>query len=278
MIKWIKNFVYMGLNGSTLIEGYQRAMDNLGELYSQQKIINEELQRKYEESKAELQRQIDKDNIEVSELKEWYEGRRLQSSWTYNGGRLGLSDVKNYLKPRDTEPFVLLAKEIIEKYGLDKSMSPTQIIEGVYRYWNLKASWTYKTDLELYGRQEWWEDPTDALNNRKGDCESKAHCMYNTAKQTFILLGKTSDFWRLTFVASMVLGEGGHGYLTWLASDGEYYVVESTYDQVNSHWKTWLRTPIRYNNLYYDFWGYATDTKSWSGTYSALTGFKDIKG
>jgi hypothetical protein len=234
-----------------------------------------EYQGKYETAKAEIQELINKDKLRINDLKDWYESRRLQSNWAYNGGRLGLSDVKNYLKPRDNDPFVELAKQIIEKYDLNEDMSPTQVVEGIYRYWNLKASWTYKTDLQLFKKQEWWEDPTDALSLRQGDCESKAHCMYNTVKQAFILLKKEEDFWRLTFVCSMVLGEGGHGYLTWLANDGEYYVVESTYDAVNSHWKTWLKTPIRYNNLYYDFWGFATDQKSWSGTYSALTRFED---
>ena len=71
--------------------------------------------------------------------------------------------------------------------------------------------------------------------------------------------------WRLKFTASHVLGEGGHAYNIWLHDDGEWYVIESTYDLRGSFRRTWLKTPIRNNNMYYNFWGFARPDRSWKG-------------
>jgi hypothetical protein len=99
--------------------------------------------------------------------------------------------------------------------------------------------------------------------------------MLNTATEMLRLLKMSEHEWRLTFIASVVAGEGGHAYLTWLYDDGEYYVVESTYYEESSKGKTWLRTPMRFNNMYQFPWGFATKTRSWVGSNEALLSFRD---
>ena len=229
-----------------------------------------------EELKEELNKLLTQNKLNILELKDWYENRRNQNTWLYNGNRLGRTDVKNYLIPSDIKPFTKLAKEIIERYSITEKHSPTEIITFMYRYWNLTSSWRYVTDMALYGVIEMWEDPTEAVKRRTGDCETKAKCMLNTATEMLRILKKSNHEWRLTFIASVVAGEGGHAYLTWLYDDGEYYVIESTYYEHSSKQKTWLKTPMRFNNMYQNPWGFATKTRSWTGTNSALMNFREV--
>ena len=68
----------------------------------------------------------------------------------------------------------------------------------------------------------------------------------------FEALNLEDSYWRLEFCAWVLVSSlGGHALNTWLGEDGEYYAIESTFDLKNSHARTWLKTPIRYNNLYY---------------------------
>ena len=240
--------------------------------------LNEELintEHKYAESKKKIEEMIRKETLNILELRGWYESRRNQNPWMYNGVRLGWQDVTTYLEPSNKEPFTELARTLIKNYDLNKKHEPSEIITSIYRYWNLRSSWTYVSDTVLHGRVEWWEDATDAIRIRRGDCETKAKCMYWTIDEALRLLGKSEHDWRLTFTASIVAGEGGHAYLTWLHDDGEYYVIESTYYERSSKYKTWLRTPMRFNNLYQDPWGFANKYRSWRSNNQTLLSFRD---
>lgn len=230
---------------------------------------------KYEDAKQEILLAVKKETLPIIELKNWYEKRRSQMTWRYNGGRLGLTDVKNYLETTNKDAFTALSLELISEYKLRKETPINSVITSIYHYWNKRTSWRYRTDQTLHGRMEWWEEPSETLRTRVGDCETKAMCMYWTIDEALRLLGKAEHDWRLTFTASNVVGEGGHAYLTWLHDDGEYYVIESTYDEKNSKEKTWLRTPMRYNNLYGDPWGFANKHRSWKGTNTALMSFRE---
>jgi hypothetical protein len=282
MINKIKELIHYALNGKQIETKLKQEINQveltLIDAMKNYEAISTELvetELKYEASKIQIAELLKKETIDILDLKGWYESRRNQNSWFYNGGRLGLVDVRRYLIPSDIKPFTDLANELISKYKLTEDNSPTDIITAMYRYWNLRGSWTYRTDMQLHGKVEWWEDPTEALKKRIGDCETKAKCMMNTATEMLRLLNKSEHEWRLTFIASMVAGEGGHAYLTWLHDDGEYYVVESTYYEVSNYHKTWLRTPMRFNNMYQDPWGFATKTRSWVGSNEALLSFRD---
>lgn len=250
----------------------KRAMKDCEELSEEY----EELENKYELSKQKLNELLKKKTINILELRNWYEGRRMQRPWLYNGNRLGRVDVSKYLIPKDIKPFTELASNLILKYNLTRYSTPTDVVSAMYKYWNLRSSWKYRTDQSLFGKVEYWEDPTDALKRRVGDCESKSMAMLNTTTEMLRLLDMSEHEWRLTFIASLVAGEGGHGYLTWLHDDGEYYVIESTYYNNSSMHKTWLKTPMRFNNLYQTPWGFATKTRSWSGSNSALLSFREV--
>lgn len=227
--------------------------------------------------KKKMEDLLNSDNLDINSLRSWYEGRRVQSRWLYDGVRLGDVDVKLYLRPSDNKPFIALAEELIVKYSLSKDMEEYKLIEAVYKYWNLRKNWTYAFDIDQHGVKDYWEDSTKVLASRRDDCENKAMVMFNTIKQLFILMNKQDSFWRITFVAATLVGYTGHGFLTWLHKDGEYYIIESTYDSIDSFRKTWLHTPMRYNNLYKKPWGFSTDEKSWIGTNSALISFSEVQ-
>jgi hypothetical protein len=286
MIEKIKEFIHYGVNGKRIEQGLIRENQYVvDDLLFQKQVLDDtnkylikdliEIQAKYEISKQQINDLLKKETINILELKSWYENRRRPYPWMYNGNRLGFVNVVKYLEVNDIQPFSELANEIIERYKLDFETTSTEIITAMYRYWNLRSNWTYVSDQAQYGRAEWWESPNDALIKRRGDCESKAKCMYWTGVEMLRLLNMSEHDWRLTFWATSVLGEGGHALLSWLGDDGEYYAVESTYDENNSKYKTWLRTPIRFNNLYGTPWGFATKDKSWSGSNEALLSFRD---
>lgn len=255
---------------------YEEVINNLEqELKNLTKKIDK-LEQEKQSLEDQLSDMLENNKVDVLELRDWYEGRRRSEPWKYDGGRLGYTDVKYYLRPSDMKPFTELAEKLIDENDLDGNSNPTDVVTIMYKYWNKKSSWTYKYDKELYNKADYWEDPTESMLRRTGDCESKSFCMLNTTTEMLRLLALSEHEWRLTFTASVVAGEGGHGYLTWLYDDGEYYVVESTYYNRSSFNKTWLKTPIRFNNLYQDLWGFSTKEKSWRTYNSALTNFKDV--
>ena len=223
---------------------------------------------------AELKKDLESLNkhYDINSLRDWYEGRRVQKTWKYNGRRLGIKDVKEYLTPSCFDTFYELADTIIAKKKFSNSSKVYKIIEAVMKHF---FKWTYIRDSDKFGKLEWWEDPVETLHDMTGDCESKAMVMYNTIVCILDTLDLSEHAWRITFVCSMVLGEGGHGYLTYLHDDGCYYTVESTYDAQGSFMKTWLKTPINENNMYYSFWGFATHEKSWKGSNSAFMKFNE---
>jgi FtsZ-binding cell division protein ZapB len=236
---------------------------------------NDELQQKYEESKTKIQELLRKETVDILELRSWYENRRSSQPWIYNGVRLGSQDVVKYLEVEDITPFTKLANEIIDRYSVTSDSTATEVITAMYRYWNLTSSWRYITDQVQFGKNEYWETADRALATRRGDCESKSKAMYWTGIEMLRLMNLSEHDWRLTFWATHVIGEGGHALLSWLGDDGEYYAIESTFDENNSKYKTWLRTPIRFNNLYGSPWGFATKDKSWRGYNSMLLSFRD---
>jgi hypothetical protein len=287
MIKWITEFIRKANDYDAMKEAFKARIEERDnrvaytEAYFTEQLREvvdqlDKARRTKEILEEQIADMIKKETTDIMELRDWYEGRRSVLPWIYNGRRLGSVDVKYYLIPSDVKPFTELAEDLIKRYKLDKKSKPEDIMTMMYRYWNLRSSWTYVSDLAQFGQIEWWEDATEALKRRRGDCESKTKCMYWTAMEMLRLLDKEEHQWRVTFIAASVIGEGGHAFLTWLHDDGEYYVIESTYDEVNSKGKTWLKTPMRFNNLYGTPWGFATHKQSWRGSNQALLSFRDI--
>jgi len=219
--------------------------------------------------------------VDVNNLKDWYEGRRNQTPWIYNGARLGHVDVKKYLVVQG-EDNVLIMKEsastIINKYKILKDTPIEKIVEYLLKYFSSSSQWHYVYDKDKFGMIEFWQSAEKSWIDRKGDCDDLAiliHVLFNYIMEYF---NRENESWRLTFAAGLMNVGGGHAFNTFLHTDGEYYVVESTFDINGSYSRTWLHTPVRYDNTYYSFWGFATKDKSWKGDLNALINYNDING
>jgi hypothetical protein len=93
--------------------------------------------------------------------------------------------------------------------------------------------------------------------------------MHAVIKQALVSLGKEEHAWRIRLTASRTLTEP-HAYNVWLGDSGEWYVIESTLDREGSYERAWRNTPIRHNNFYYDFFGFATVDQTWGGDMDAF--------
>jgi len=208
--------------------------------------------------------------IDLEETKEWYENKYGDAIWLYSyDGDVIKKDVKHALSVRNEEPVIELSNILIAKYGLGSSDSPEQVISKTIQYFALKRSWEYKKDIG-----ELWSPADESAITREGDCDDLAILMHNVIYYLFVLLGLEQHYWRLKLCAGGLLGEGGHCFNIWLGETGEWYVVESTYDLIGSWRKTWLKTPIKNNNLYRNYWGFARKDRSWKGNASSLEPYK----
>jgi hypothetical protein len=228
-------------------------------------VEKENIDNKYELLKEEVNRLTRIEELDINKLRNYYESKRSSNPWTYNGGRLGDVDVKYYLKvqTKDEELMFSAADEIIKKYGLQEYCDAEKVADALIRYFKPKSSWNYITDDDKYKRREYWEYAPTSWKERTGDCDDLSILMNALYNFMCKRLKIPEQAWRLTFTAGMVVGEGGHAFNTFLAKDGNYYAVESTYDLKGSYDKTWLKTPIKNNNLYAKFYGFATSIKSW---------------
>ena len=227
----------------------------------------EELIKKYE-SKEE--------KISVEEVKDFYMMPHRQGRWTHNMRSRGRKDVR--LLFRDIEDFEALTSEaqhIVGKGRLsERNMGVDDIVSYVYQHINDKWDWRYVRDQEKYGVPEYWEDPSIAVQEKEGDCDSKAGAMHMVIREVLKEVGHEDSIWRLRFVASRTLTEP-HAYNVWLADDHEWYVIESTLDPDGSLSRTWMNTPLRHNNFYYDYWGFATRSNTWWGSRNVVNSYEE---
>lgn len=240
----------------------QSQQEELLTMYSKEKNDNELL-------KEQVSKLLKKGVVDVSSLKDYYEQKFGNLTWLYDYNSDGtLSDVKNSLvvPAEEQEHIEIITTLIINKYDLTSSTPPSEIVGKIKKYFSLRSSWTYKYDQEYYGRPDFWAPAHTSAQTRKGDCDDLAILMHCVTHSTLIRLGLEQHYFRLKLTASMVLGEGGHAYNLWLHNDGEWYVVESTYDLRGSLDRNWLKTPVKNNNTYYSFWGFARKDRSFVGS------------
>jgi len=220
----------------------------------------------------------------VQKHREYYQYPSQTKKWTYttkrnkHGRSLQRQDVRHTLIPRNEEQVRKHTKKIIQetqKYYPEhiQSQDPDQIVTALYKWWTLKADWTYREDHRK-GYMEHWPTPLQALKTMTDDCDGKAIAMHTTIYKALRILGHQRSAWRLRFAAVKTLREG-HALNIWLANDGEWYVVESTLDAQNSLKMTWLETPARHNNFYQDWYGFSTKHRSWKGNLDSLEPAKD---
>jgi len=152
----------------------------------------------------------------------------------------------------------------VKKGGLRNKNNPTQVADYFYRYVDSNWEWDYTRDSEKFGRIEYWQAPDKSAHGREGDCDDLTLLMHVVLRRVLEMSGMEDSVWRVRLAASRTLS-GGHAYNIWLAEDCEWYVMESTMDMDGSLERTWLETPLRQNNFYYDFYGFATPEQTWRG-------------
>lgn len=290
-IEKIKLFVYNVLNHNKIVNDLQ---SKINDLQSKIKELNNEIIRledEYSESaeyweemladyekklndveaeKEVLQKKlgdlVKTKKVDLDEVKEWYETILGYGTWRYNFDSEGTKNVVyafRYKNPKNGHQKIRnVSKDIIEGYNINKKFKPEEIVECVMKYFGISGNWHYRTDDDLYGVREYWAEPDLSAEKRQGDCDSLAILMHYVIKDLFKYFGKTKNNWRLKFAVSRMLGGGAHAYNIWLHDDGEWYVVESTYDLQGSYKRTWLKTPLRHNNMYFGFWGFADENRA----------------
>ena len=247
---------------------------------------NEELQRSFDElisekSKREaaeeaLFKELNKGNFEITDLKDWYYDKfGRQNSWRYNAYSTGLREVSTVISAGDQKVVKDAAKQLIKEFGLKKGVKPEVVIEEVARYFMRRVNWRYVRDIDMHGVVEYWNNAADSWKKRRGDCDSLSILMHNLIFYMFKELDLSEHYWRLKFTAHGTLVEA-HAFNIWMGEDGEWYVLESTLDLIGSFTKTWLKTPLRNNNLYIGIpWGYADRDNSWRGNHNSLEPYKN---
>jgi len=156
------------------------------------------------------------------------------------------------------------ARKLVQKGSLRSKNNPTQIATFVYSYFEEEFEFDYTVDREQFGKIEYWEQADKTLETREGDCDDLALVMHLVLREVLRQTGFGDHVWRIRFTASRTLS-GGHAYNIWLGEDLEWYVMESTMDQEGSFHRTWLETPLRHNNFYHSFYGFATPEQTWRG-------------
>ena len=213
----------------------------------------------------------------ILDLKSWYYERfSRQGAWYYNAYSTGLREVSTVISAGDQKVVKDAAKELINFYELKKGeVSPEVVIQKVAEYFMRRQNWTYVTDIQMHGVIEFWNNAADSWKKRRGDCDSLSILMHNLIFYMFKELDLNEHYWRLKFTAHGTLVEA-HAFNIWLGEDGEWYVLESTLDLRGSFAKTWLKTPMRNNNLYTGRpWGFSDRDKSWRGLNNSLQPYRN---
>ena len=243
---------------------------------------NNELKTKYEVSKAEIEKLIKNKYFDVNEFKNWYENKFGSANWTYNFRGKGYEDVRLAFRFKDPKKHTLvreLNEQIINRYNINDDFLPHELIERVKQWFCVRGNWTYLLDHinDLHpGTIDYWQEIDVSIERKKGDCEDLALLMHMLIRDLFDLFGYEEHKWRLKLCASGVLGEGGHAYNIWLHNDGEWYVIESTYDLFGNFQRAWLKSPMKNYNLYRSPWGFARPDRSFRG--SGLSSLDNYRG
>jgi|TARA_Y100000310_G_scaffold140352_1_gene139761 hypothetical protein len=205
---------------------------------------------------------------------EYWDNKWKQSTVWYNAPKR--KKVTSYVKYKKSEHIKSIA-DSINGLHQDPDGIVLEILEWLESQFK-SGKFKYKLD-----KGETWTQPSELLERGYGDCDDYGILEYNVIRQKFLDLG----MWeivkhRLKCVAgnvnrrgSIPSGAGGHFYLMWLAEDGEWYCVESTYYRKNAI-VNWLKLPQKLNPMYGTIWFTFNESKSWSQN-SLTVSKKDFK-
>lgn len=91
--------------------------------------------------------------------------------------------------------------------SLENAEEPEQL-KAVNRFFNLQLR--FRDDIEIWGEEDYWATPVEALYKGAGDCEDYAIAKYFTLKQ----LGVSGEKLRITYVKALQLDQA-HMVLTY---------------------------------------------------------------
>jgi len=189
--------------------------------------------------------------------------------------------VIEYIKAKNSEVINNLANVLIGKYKLSSSnvdnvpLSVMKWVESEFKARRFKY---------LLDKGEIWETPEEVLEAKKGyDCDSYGILMYYVIRKIFQELEVWNEVkHRLKCVTgnvnrrgSIPSSAGGHFYLLWLHSDGQWYTVETTYYRPVSI-LNFGKKPQKLNSMYGTIWFTFNESHSWA-QHSIVINQKDYK-
>ena len=177
--------------------------------------------------------------------------------------------VQDYVKYRQIDGITEIVAEIMQNYAGNEK-NPDQLVKLVQAYrdevFYLKNKFKYKRD-----KTEKWNTPEETLQNNNGDCDDVGILFYYIIRELFVRLGLWDSVrHRLKCAAGNVnvpgkipAPAGGHFYLLWLGSSGQWYPVESTYYMDLSRRK-FLEMPQKADPMYGKLWFTFNEHWSWA--------------
>lgn len=283
----IRDFVRSLVGYYVMVDNYEERLafqskyyeDSIHEILD--KYVDEKQRR--DDMEEELRVLLEDKKLDILSLKDYYEAKFASSrTWAYNYDSKYSKPVENSLLNADEGIMKEAAKQLINDTNvsmskkLTKKSTPEEVISKVVYYFMRPSNWTYVSDIKEYGVREFWAPAHISWQTRRGDCDSLAILMHNLIFYIFEELGLSEHYWRLKLTAWSTMVEP-HAFNIWLGEDGEWYVIESTLDLIGSFTKTWLKTPIRFNNLYSSPWGFARRDRSWVGRMNSLLPYEGQK-
>lgn len=212
--------------------------------------------KQYQKDVEKLKKEVEnfeKEEFEEEDMKKkekYWNSRRKKVDITYSGrpflkyGHLDI-DLRVFINQNDG-----LVPKIIRKKTMD-SIARSCLI---YVINNVK----YVGDKIQTGATEYWQFPFETLKSRKGDCEDGAILLAN------MMLRSGIPYWRVRLNAGNVKG-GGHAYVTYLADDDKWYILDWCYwpkesikdflvrpweDRDDKYWQIWFSWNEKY--CFYD--------------------------
>ena len=113
----------------------------------------------------------------------------------------------------------------------DKSLNDAKKLEAVNRFFN---SVPYVSDLEHWGKADYWATPLELLASNGGDCEDFAIAKYFTLRE----LGVPNERLRIAYVTALLMNQGqmkfqGHMVLTYFSTpDAEPLILDNLQEMI----------------------------------------------
>lgn len=224
---------------------------------------------------SKLKKKLEKPSVHDAE---YWDNKWEKSRIRYRAPKA--KEVTKYVKYREIKEVSDIARNVINASPLnadDVDAVPIAVLKWLEKQFKARR-FKYKLD-----KGEDWATSEVLLERKYGDCDDWGILEYYLIREIFTQL----NIWehvkhRLKCVAgnvnrygSIPSTAGGHFYLNWLHSDGQWYTVESTYYRSNAI-NNYGKMPQKYNSAYGVIWFSFNEDYSW--TQNSLTisrgGFK----